>query len=230
MKFLILCLAVFLINADSIAQRKNTDAKDTSMLEIIDLKHADIEKNSDLFKIGELDGQTALYIKGNEYKDKIDDVRGKVALIGKIRRNYSMSAELKFLGHHMDMENAGWFGVVFRAADTENFEVVWFMPGSEGSNTVAYVPVAHGLCPWWTEAYSAQEKGSAPILADKWFRARIDVTGDEFTLYVDNDLVFTKKMTYYLNEGHPGFFIGTATDAAIRNITIKDLPDMENKK
>jgi hypothetical protein len=47
--------------------------------------------------------------------------------------------------------------------------------------------------------------------------------GDEFTVYVEGQPVFTKKITYYFKDGRPGFFVGTATDAAFRRIVIEDL-------
>jgi hypothetical protein len=135
-----------------------------------------------------------------------------------------MEAEMRFLGHHHPMPKAGWFGFAIRAQDFLNLEIVWFMPNAESGNTVAYVPAAHGIVPWWTEAYTTQQKGRVPIPADAWFRARVDVIDDEFTLYVDDQLVFTRKITYYLTTGRPGLFAGTATDAAFRRISIDDLP------
>ena len=71
---------------------------------------------------------------------------------------------MKFLGFHIDdFPNGEWFGFAMRAQDLENFEIVWFMPGGGESNTVAYIPVAHGVCPWWTEAYNKQEKGNIAL-------------------------------------------------------------------
>jgi hypothetical protein len=50
------------------------------------------------------------------------------------------------------------------------------------------------------------------------------IVDDEFTVYVDDQPVFSKKITYYILKGRPGFFVGTATDAAFRRIVIEDLP------
>jgi hypothetical protein len=88
---------------------------------------------------------------------------------------------------------------------------------------VAYVPVAHGIVPWWTEAYSTQQKGGPVIPLDDWFEVRVDVVGDEMTVFVNGSHVFTKKLTYYLDQGRPGFYVGTATDAAFRHVRIQDL-------
>jgi hypothetical protein len=204
----------------------------------IHLEKIKIEKNSDAFTVDTLDGEQFLMLKDNEYHREIDsftgkaidDVRGKVILFGEERRDYAMTVDMKFLGTHIDMPGAGWFGVVIRAQDCDNYEVVWFMPGaSDGASTVAYVPVAHGVVPWWTEAYAGQEKGNVPLPQNDWFAVRVDVSGDEFSLYVNSKFVLKKKLTYYLQSGRPGLFVGTATDAAFRRIQIIDV-GLENEK
>ena len=188
-----------------------------------------LETNSSLFHVRDRAGEEVLLLTGNTYDPEIDDVKGKVALVGEPRRNYRMKAELKFLGHHFTgMEDAGWFGFAIRARDPDNYELVWFMPNAEGSATVAYVPVAHGIVPWWTEAYDTQRKGGRALPRDDWFMARVDVIGDEVSVFVDDELVFTKKLTYYLSEGRPGFFVGTATDVAFRRLDIQDLPESKD--
>ena len=51
---------------------------------------------------------------------------------------------------------------------------------------------------------------------------QVDVIGDEFTVYVDGEKVIHKRMTYYLSDGRPGFYIGTATNAAFRLVKVED--------
>ncbi len=69
-----------------------------------------------------------------------------------------MTVDMKFIGINIDFPGGGWFGFALRAQDLENYEIIWFMPGgTESNNTVAYVPVAHNIVPWWTEAYEKQE-------------------------------------------------------------------------
>ena len=206
------------------------------MSEFLDLRKVALETSSPLWHLTEVEGEQVLQVTGHTmepgrqsgapaYLDEDHIGTPMVALIGESRSNYRMQAEMRFLGHHHRFPNAGWFGFAIRAQDFLNYEIVWFMPNApEPGNTAAYVPVAHGIVPWWTEAYTAQKKGSVPIPADAWFRARIDVVGDEFTVYVEDSPVFTKKITYYLTKGRPGFFVGTATDAAFRRIVIDDLP------
>jgi len=191
------------------------------MKRILDLGTVALETNSPLWQIRELEGETVLHVVGNIAEDHIG---GKVALIGDARRNYSMESEMRFIGHHLAQERGGWFGFVMRAQDILNYEVIWFMPNAEGGQTAAYVPVAHGIVPWWTEAYASQEKGTAVIPSNAWFRASVKVIDDEFTLYLDDQIVFRKKLTYYLTAGRPGFYIGTATDAIFRRVIIEDLP------
>lgn len=103
-------------------------------------------------------------------------------MIGDIRRNYSMQAELKFLGHHLPQKRAGWFGLVMLARDLENYELVWHMPNAESGKMAAYLSVAHGVVPWWIETYATQEKGNPHIPNNTWFRVRVDVVNDEMTL------------------------------------------------
>jgi hypothetical protein len=182
-----------------------------------------IETNSPLFRVSDLDGEETLLLTDNTYVPGVDDISGKVALIGEPRKDYRMKAEMKFLGHHLSMEGAGWFGFAIRARNLENFELVWFMPSAEESATVAYLPVAHGIVPWWTEAYAKQQKGGPKLPSNDWFQAQVDVIGDEITVFVDGEPVLKKKLSYYLSEGRPGFYVGTATDVAIRRVVIEDI-------
>jgi hypothetical protein len=202
------------------------------MSKTIDLHTVALETNSPLWQISDLENEPVLQVVGNTpttqktgtaaYLD--EDHIGKVALIGEVKHNYKMQAEMRFLKYNRSPQKGGWFGFAIRAQDVLNYEIIWFMPNAESGNTAAYVPVAHGVVPWWTEAYSNQKKGTPYIPADSWFRARVDVVGDEFTLYIEDQFVFTKKITYYLSEGRPGFYVGTATDAMFRRIIIENLP------
>lgn len=226
-------LSILILYSISFAQVER-GGNSMRMRRYIDLNEIKIEKNSNLFQVDTLDNEQILLLKNNMYNQEIDsftgrvvdDVRGKVILLGEVKHDYMMTVDMKFLGTHIDMQGAGWFGFALRAQDCDNYEVVWFMPGGvEEANTVAYIPVAHGVVPWWTEAYSKQEKGDIPIPKDDWFTARIEVKGDEFSIYVDNTFVFKKKMAYYLKYGRPGLFVGTATDAVFRRIKIEDFRD-----
>lgn len=225
MKHMILCILVFLV----ISLLFSSSRIDQTNENFLDLKQIEIETNSSLFKIKMQNNEQVLQVMNNVYNTEIDektgkptdDVRGKVILLGPVRTDYSMEADMKFLGHHLEMEAAGWFGFVVRAQDCDNYEVVWFMPGAEGESSVAYLPVAHGIVPWWTEAYSTQKKGSVPVPKNKWFRARVDVIGDELSAYLGDNFIFKKKLSYYLKEGRPGFFVGSSTDVVFRRIKIK---------
>lgn len=191
------------------------------MNEYINFTNIALETNSPLWQIGESESEPILSVTGNE---QVNHIGGTVALIGSTRRNYTMQAEMRFLGHHLPQQRGGWFGFVMRAQDTQNYELVWFIPNAEGGKTVAYLAVAHGIVPWWTEAYASQEKGITSVPYDTWFKARVDVLGNEFTLYVNNQEVFRKKLTYYLSDGRPGLYVGTATDVAFRRVVVEDLP------
>lgn len=97
------------------------------------------------------------------------------------------------------------------------------MPNAKGENTVAYVPVAHGIVPWWSEAYNTQEKGKVKLPREDWFQAQVDVIDDAFTVTVNGIKAFTKKFAYYLKDGYPGFYVGTCTDAAFRKVSLEEL-------
>ncbi|MBI2850371.1 MAG: hypothetical protein HYX80_04940 [Chloroflexi bacterium] len=202
------------------------------MGKILDPHNVALETVSPLWSVSEVDGEQVFQVTNNlATTDKTgtaayleEEHLSKIALIGGVRRNYRMQAEMRFLKSHKSLLAGGWFGFAIRAQDFLNYEVVWFMPHAEPGSTAAYVPVAHGIVPWWTEAYTTQKKGGPAIPADAWIQARVDVVGDEFTVYVADKLVFTKKLTYYFKDGRPGLFVGTATDAAFRRIVIEDLP------
>lgn len=222
----LIVLSLILISSVSLMSQKNTNVG------YINLTKIKIQKNTDLFKIKNIENEQILIIEGNQYNDEIDDftgkktddVRGKVILFGDSKRDYSMTVDMKFLGINMDFPGGGWFGFALRAQNLENYEIIWFMPGgAESQNTIAYVPVAHGVVPWWTEAYEKQEKGNYKLPKNDWFTARVDVIRDEFSLFVNDQFIFKKKLTYYLTSGTPGLFVGTATDVAFRRIKIEEI-------
>jgi hypothetical protein len=229
-RLIIIVITVF----NSFIYSQNNDLMDTSnIIDVyIKLTTTKLEKNSPIIKIDQFEGEDIIIVKGNIYNTNIDtstgkaidDVRGKVILFGDVIGDYNMKVQMKFLGANIDMEGAGWFGFVIRAQDCDNYGVVWFMPGgAEGDNNIAYIPVAHGVVPWWSESYTKQEKGSFPLPKSDWFEAEIIVNEDEFSIFVNGTFIFKKKLTYYLRSGRPGLFIGTATDVMFRKIQIKAL-------
>jgi hypothetical protein len=206
-------------------------------MEYVDISKLQVEQNSDLFKIKIIENEPVVLLEENIYNTKIDeftgkikdDAYGRVLLFGDKLSDYSMTIEMQFLGFNSDnAQNGGWFGIVFRAQDTDNYELVWFMPGiPDETISVAYISVAHGICPWWTEAYEKQNKGKIAIQEKEWFKARIDIVGDEFSVYVNKQFIFKKKICYYLKEGKAGLFVGTATDAAFRRLIIENISKEE---
>ena len=231
MKKVIVILLIVIVYSILVAQIER-DVNSMMMDQYIDLNKIQMEKNSDLFKIDTLGNEQVLILENNMYNQEIDsftgraidDVRGKVILLGEVKQDCMMTVDMKFLGTHIDLQGAGWFGFAIRAQDCDNYEVIWFMPGgAEEANTVAHVTVAHGVVPWWTEAYAKQEKGNVFIPQNDWFTARVEVIGDEFSIFVNNQFVFKKKLAYYLKSGYPGLFVGTATDVVFRRIHIEDI-------
>ncbi|NIM95828.1 MAG: hypothetical protein GTO18_19175 [Anaerolineales bacterium] len=189
------------------------------MNNMLDLSTVELETNSELWKTREVNGEWLLEMVGNK---EIDHLGGKVVLIEGSRGDYVVSVEMKFLDHHLQEGSGGWFGFVIRAQDTLNYELVWFMPNAEKGRAVAYLPVAHGIVPWWTEAYASQQRGGPKIPSHEWFSTKAEVIGDEVSIFIGDEHIFTKKLTYYLTEGRPGFYVGTATDAAFRRVYVED--------
>lgn len=110
------------------------------------------------------------------------------------------------------------------------------MPGTgtkvgEGG-TATYVPVAHGMVPWWTEAYETQFHGWADVPFDRWIRVRAKVRDRVARIEVNGQPVLQKTLTYYLDCGRVGVYMGTGTDAAFRNIRVTPLsstPETRNR-
>jgi len=207
-------------------------SQENTNIDYINLTKINTQKNTNLFQIKNIENEQILILEGNQYNDEIDDftgmktddAHGKIILFGDPKRDYSMTVDMKFIGINIDFPGGGWFGFAMRAQDLENYEIIWFMPGgAESNNTIAYVPVAHNIVPWWTEAYEKQEKGNFQLPKNNWFTARVDVIGDEFSLFVNDQFIFKKKLTYYLTSGTPGLFVGTATDVAFRRIKIDEI-------
>ncbi len=47
--------------------------------------------------------------------------------------------------------------------------------------------------------------------------------GNTFSIFVNGQFVLEKKLTYFIESGRPGFFVGTATDAAFRRVRVQAL-------
>lgn len=185
------------------------------------LDDLDLVASSELWSVDETGEEPVLQVTGHTTVEHIRD--SQVALIDFPASAYSLEAEMRFVTNYLPDPGAGWFGFALRAQDFMNYEIVWFMPGARRGYTVAYVPVAHGIAPWWTEAYETQKKGTVPLPKDGWFRTQADVKGDSFSIFVNDEFVFEKKLTYYLEAGRPGFFVGTATDAKFRRVAVRAL-------
>jgi hypothetical protein len=187
---------------------------------IIDLSMVALETNSSLWQVGEKQGEQVLYVSGNTQGH---NTGCKTALVGNNRQSYSMQVEMRLLRCHSSQEGIGRFGFVMHAQDVHNFELVSFAPDVESGMTVAYLSVAHGVVPRPIEACAIQDEGICDIPCDEWFRAWVYVVDDEFTLRVEDRILFTenRRLTYY--RGRPGFYVGDATDAAFRRLVIEDL-------
>ncbi len=204
----------------------------TTIAQNIDVDKIITQCNSELFRTKIIDNEKIIIVEGNEYDSSIDSFTGmeksnsrdaKVFLIGEKQTDYIMTAEMKFINLNLDnCEGCGWLGFAIRAQDFDNFEAVWFMPGTD-KNNVAYIPIAHGVGPYWTEGYIKSEKGTVKLPKNDWFKTKVVVKGKDISIYVNNELILKKKASYYLTSGFAGFFVGTATDAAFRKVKIEEI-------
>lgn len=139
--------------------------------------------------------------------------------------DYTLQADMRVIrARRPDNPLRAWFGPVLRAQDPHNYEMFWLMPQHSGKvGAVAYVPVAHGVVPWWTEAYSSQKHGKATVPFDEWVHVRAEVRGREAALWVNGEEALRKTLTYYLHRGRAGLYVGTTTDALFRNIIVDAL-------
>lgn len=178
--------------------------------------------NSPLWRLTDIDGP-CLAVLNNTV---MDEDGGKVLLFGDPDwTDVAVEAEMRFLkGRMPDNPLRAWFGFALRAQNVDNFELFWLMPQHSGKvGAVAYVPVAHGVIPWWTEAYGAQAHGKADVPNDRWISVRAEVKGREARIYVDGGLALEKTLSYYLHRGRVGLYVGTCTDAAFRRLRVRSL-------
>ncbi|UCE19866.1 MAG: hypothetical protein JSV84_05865 [Gemmatimonadota bacterium] len=106
---IVLCI-VTLFSIPAAQVEKGETRMDTSRY--VDLNKIPLEKNSDLFRVDTLDNEQVLVLKNNVYNQEIDpftgkvvdDVRGKVLLLGGVKRDYAMAVEMKFLATHINLE------------------------------------------------------------------------------------------------------------------------------
>jgi hypothetical protein len=155
---------------------------------------------------------------------------GTVAIAGNPAwRDYEYSLEFCLLAPPEGGTPMAWPGAVFRAQDTENYELLWFMPvtaRAESGGNVVYLSVAHGLVPWWTDAYVAIPRGNAPYTYGEWLPISIRIRGLEASVHVRGqpDPILTVRLTYYINGGCVGVYCGTQTSAKFRRMKVEPLP------
>ncbi|MDA8216001.1 MAG: hypothetical protein M0Z94_00105 [Dehalococcoidales bacterium] len=178
--------------------------------------------NSPLWRLADIEGPCLALLDNTA----LDEDGGKVALVGVADwTDVSIEAQMRFLkGRGPDDPRRGWFGFALRAMDVHNYELFWLMPQHTGEvGAVAYVPVAHGIVPWWTEGYSKQTFGRAVIPANEWFSVRAEVVGRTARLTVNGEPALERTLSYYLNRGKVGFYVGTLTDTAFRRVRVRAL-------
>lgn len=177
--------------------------------------------NSDGWSVLVEDGESVLALPENRSQDWR---HGAVAIAGDSSwRDYEFSLELLVLPPHRQGAGA-WPGIIFRARDTENYELFWVIPDALESNAV-YLSVAHGLVPWWADAYANNPRGSIPFRRGEWLRLRVRVEGLGAYLFVGDatEPALSMRLTYYLQSGAVGLYCGTETSAKFRRFAIRHL-------
>jgi hypothetical protein len=180
------------------------------------------ECNSPIWRVvDDPDGGRCIAAVGNTVEDH---EHGKLLLLGDPGwRDYALEAEIRVTRGYLANPRQTYPGVVLRARDVYNAECFFFRPHAEGLVGAAYVPIAHGLQPVWTEAYHDQRFGRCSVPFDAWFRVRAEVRGREARLFVDGAEAMRRTLTYYLWNGRPGLYVGTCTDALFRAVTVTAL-------
>ena len=179
------------------------------------------EANSPLWRLAEADGEPCVALLDNTSEDHD---RGKTLVFGDSEwTDYSLQLETKVVKGRMPNPLVAWWGFGLRAQDPYNMECFFFRPPASGTAGLAYVPIAHGLQPVWTEAYRTQQFGPAVVPFGEWIQVRAEVRGREAQVWVGGQHVMTKTLTYYLWKGRPALYVGTLTDALFRRIKVESL-------
>jgi hypothetical protein len=177
------------------------------------------ESNSPLWRLMEDDGEPCIGLVGNTFEDH---ERGKTLVFGDPEwSDYALELETKVVTARMPNPLTAWWGLGLRALDPYNMECFFFRPPASGSAGLAYVPIAHGLQPVWTESYRTQQFGPAVVPFGEWMQVRAEVRGREAQVWVGGQLVMSKTLTYYLWKGRPALYVGTVTDALFRRIRVE---------
>lgn len=193
----------------------------------VNLEEVSILKNSDMFEKVNLFGESMVMLENNTYNHEVDsligkpkdDFQGKVYIFDSNVKKGIFSCEIQCMQTHHPQKKA-WTGLVFRAEDVENFELVSLMPFAS-KDTVAYISVAYGIIPWWTTAYQADPKASIELKEKEWIKMEISMEEFDFTVSINGEKMFTKKYSYFLKPGKCGFFVGSGTDATFRNFRLE---------
>ena len=83
-------------------------------------------------------------------------------------------------------------GIAFRAADVENYELIYFRPQNSGTakheNTVQYVSKGIPDAGWRSlrERFPGKYEAGADMEMNEWFRAKLVIRGKTVAVYVDN--------------------------------------------
>jgi hypothetical protein len=192
----------------------------------VNLDEKKIRSNSELFQKANLFGETMIMVENNLFNPEIspdwgrpeDEIGGKVYLFDENVQIGSFSCDLQLLGAHHP-EKQGWLGLIFRAQDVDNYELISLMPLKEKEN-VSRISVAHGIVAWWADWYHTSGKGTVSLNPHDWNHVQISMAKENFTVTVNEKTAFTKTYSYYLQGGICGIFVGPGTDGTFKNFQL----------
>ncbi|HEU4887567.1 MAG TPA: family 16 glycoside hydrolase, partial [Thermoanaerobaculia bacterium] len=125
------------------------------------------------------------------YAQTASPFQGLESIVGSTSwTNYTVEADLYMPSNAKSYSHAG---IIFRAQNTANYEVVYFRPHSSGtSQAIQYLPVTNG------------NLGSGPIATatipwNSWFHVKVTVNGNQASVYVTD--MTTPKLTVTLAGG-----------------------------
>ncbi|MCG8651542.1 MAG: hypothetical protein MI861_16995, partial [Pirellulales bacterium] len=122
-----------------------------------------------------LNGEEVVRIEGNE----------SVALLPQV----SMSDGVI----EVEISSDTFSGIAFRAADTENYELIYFRPQNSGTakheNSVQYVSKGVAGADWATlrRQFPGKYEAGADMKVDNWFAARVEIEGEAARVFVNDE-------------------------------------------
>ena len=152
---------------------------------------------------------------------------GVIWLEGSDFKEGSISLELR--GTNVPQQS--FVGVAFRGADDTNYDAVYFRPfnfrAADAARLRAVQYVSHPEYPWMKLRTDSPEKYEQPVSPvpdpNGWFRARIQVEGDEIKVFVNDSPTSALTVTALSKRqnGRVGFWVGNNSGGDFANLRLQ---------